>query len=66
MRSEWTTKSIARLRELWDQQFSARDIAKILNEEGYAVTRNAVLGKANRCGLQLRKPGTYGTPSGRK
>ncbi len=44
---EWTDERVARLKELWAQGYSARQIA----EELGGVTRNAVIGKANRMGL---------------
>jgi GcrA cell cycle regulator len=44
---EWTEERVARLTELWTAGYSARSIAEILG----SITRNAVIGKANRLGL---------------
>lgn len=44
---EWTEERVARLRELWEEGLSARQIAEGLG----GITRNAVIGKANRMGL---------------
>ena len=44
---EWTEERVARLTELWTAGYSARNIAEQLG----GVTRNAVIGKANRLGL---------------
>ena len=47
---EWTPESIAKLKELWQSGVSARTIAQKM---GGAVTRNAVIGKANRLGISV-------------
>jgi len=44
---EWTEERVQRLTELWTAGYSARQIAEMLGD----VTRNAVIGKANRLGL---------------
>src|SRR3954471_17849588 len=44
----WTEERIERLTKLWTEGFSASQIAADL---GGGLTRNAVLGKANRLGL---------------
>ncbi|MBB2200450.1 GcrA family cell cycle regulator [Gluconacetobacter tumulisoli] len=49
MAMEWTEETIARLRELWQQGLSTAEIGRQL-----AVTKNAVVGKAHRLGLQAR------------
>ncbi|GAA4494907.1 hypothetical protein GCM10023158_14000 [Gluconacetobacter tumulicola] len=46
---EWTEETIARLRELWQQGLSTAEIGRQLS-----VTKNAVVGKAHRLGLQAR------------
>lgn len=46
----WTDERIDRLRELWSQGVTASQIA----EELGGVSRNAVIGKAHRLGLQSR------------
>ncbi len=46
--SFWTEERIALLRELWSEKRPARDIAAAI---GGGVSRNAVIGKANRLGL---------------
>lgn len=53
---EWTNELVDRLKQLWREGYSARQITEKLNElfqpaEGDEVTRNAVIGKANRLGL---------------
>ncbi|MBB2170061.1 GcrA cell cycle regulator [Gluconacetobacter aggeris] len=49
MAMEWTEETIARLRELWQQGLSTAEIGRQLS-----VTKNAVVGKAHRLGLQAR------------
>ncbi len=44
---EWTEERVERLSELWAAGWSARQIADRLG----GITRNAVIGKANRLGL---------------
>lgn len=46
----WTDDRIEKLKELWDSGQSASQIAAALG----GVTRNAVIGKAHRLGLQSR------------
>jgi GcrA cell cycle regulator len=46
----WSEDRVEVLRDLWKQGFSASQIAKKLG----GVTRNAVIGKANRMGLEGR------------
>lgn len=46
----WTDERIERLKELWSKGMTASQIA----EELGAVSRNAVIGKAHRLGLQSR------------
>ncbi|CAK7192312.1 hypothetical protein COMNV_00505 [Commensalibacter sp. Nvir] len=53
---EWNEKAVARLRELWLQGLSTAEIGRHLN-----VTKNAVVGKVHRLGLEgrpspIRKP----------
>ena len=47
---EWTAERVERLKELWGEGLSARQIAETLGH----VTRNAVIGKAHRLGLSTR------------
>ncbi|MBB2190360.1 GcrA cell cycle regulator [Gluconacetobacter azotocaptans] len=49
MAMEWTEETITRLRELWQQGLSTAEIGRQLE-----VTKNAVVGKAHRLGLQAR------------
>ncbi|MEC9345100.1 MAG: GcrA family cell cycle regulator [Pseudomonadota bacterium] len=51
MTAGWTEERVSRLKELWGTGMTAAQIADELGE----VTRNAVIGKANRLGLS--KPG---------
>lgn len=46
---EWNEEIVARLRELWTQGLSTAEIGRHLN-----VTKNAVVGKAHRLGLEGR------------
>ncbi|MGA9581359.1 MAG: GcrA family cell cycle regulator, partial [Allosphingosinicella sp.] len=46
----WTDERIDRLKELWTQGMTASQIADELG----GVSRNAVIGKAHRLGLQSR------------
>jgi len=50
MTMSWTDERIERLKELWSQGITASQIA----EELGGVSRNAVIGKAHRLGLQSR------------
>ena len=45
---EWTLERITRLKNLWQDGMSSRDIAQKMGE---GLSRNAVIGKANRLGL---------------
>ena len=45
----WTDDKVIQLRELWDQGLPTSQIGKILN-----FTKNAVVGKAHRIGLERR------------
>lgn len=55
----WTDDRIARLKELWKKGLSASQIAGELG----GVTRNAVIGKAHRLGLQSRPSPVKGDAS---
>ena len=46
----WTEERIDRLKEMWSRGMTASQIAEDLG----AVSRNAVIGKAHRLGLQSR------------
>lgn len=48
----WTDKRVEKLKELWTEGVTAGKIARAI---GYGVTRNAVIGKANRLQLPARK-----------
>ena len=50
MKNYWTKQKVAKLTKLWEQGVSAREIASKLGE----VSRNAVIGKANRLGLSKK------------
>ncbi len=53
-RLEWSEERVAELRRMWAEGWSASQIAKALG----GTTRNAVIGKVHRLGLEQR-----GTPS---
>ena len=46
----WTNERIAKLKKLWEKGLTASQIADELG----GVSRNAVIGKAHRLGLQSR------------
>ena len=48
MAVNWTEAKVKKLAKLWGKNIPARDIAYKLGE---GITRNAVIGKANRLGL---------------
>lgn len=48
---DWTDQLESRLRDLWDEGSSTRSIAGALG-----VTKNAIVGKAYRLGLDRRRP----------
>jgi GcrA cell cycle regulator len=58
MNSPWTTKITVRMIELWEGGMSAAKIAKEIGIE----TRNAVIGKVHRMGLQRNKPSNPSKP----
>ena len=52
----WTDKKIEKLKELWERGDAATEIAEV-----FGVTKNAIIGKANRLNFTPRKRGgTYG------
>lgn len=67
----WEPARIDILRKLWVQGYTASAIAKTLADKGYRVSRNAVIGKVHRMGLErdgTKKPpkmprAPYYTPS---
>lgn len=52
--SDWSDDRIAELKRLWALGFSCSQIARQIG----GVTRNSVIGKAHRLGLDRRKAGT--------
>ena len=48
MAINWTEAKVKKLTKLWEKNISAREIAEKL---GVGISRNAVIGKANRLGL---------------
>ena len=50
MKNYWTESKVNKLTKLWEEGVSARDIATKLGN----VSRNAVIGKANRLGLSKK------------
>ena len=57
MKNYWTKQKVDKLTKLWEQSISAREIASKLGE----VSRNAVIGKANRLGLSKKVVNTQKT-----
>jgi GcrA cell cycle regulator len=59
----WTEERIERLKKMWHEGATASEIAEKLG----GVSRNAVIGKAHRLGLEARpspvKPGDEGAPA---
>ena len=54
MKNYWTKQKVDKLTKLWEKGISAREIANKLGE----VSRNAVIGKANRLGLSKKAQNT--------
>ena len=54
MKNYWTKQKVDKLTKLWEKGISAREIANKLGE----VSRNAVIGKANRLGLSKKAENT--------
>ncbi len=50
MAIEWTEDRVEELKKLWEQEISTAEIGKILG-----VTKNSVVGKAHRLGLEKRQ-----------
>lgn len=50
---KWPPKQVLLLRDLWKQDVSAADIAKVMQDKGWHTTRSAVIGKAHREGLPI-------------
>ena len=50
MKNYWTKQKVDKLTKLWEQGVSSREIAGKLGD----VSRNAVIGKANRLGLSKK------------
>ena len=50
MKNYWTKTKVDKLSKLWGQGVSAREIAESLGD----ISRNAVIGKANRLGLSKK------------
>lgn len=55
---EWTEERVDRLKSLWAEKLSCSWIADILG----GVTRNAVIGKVNRLGLEKRREAPLRAP----
>lgn len=61
----WDEARRDRLKELWGKA-NSRTISAIMTQEGFAVSRNSVIGQANRMGLKkLREPPTPKPPTPR-
>ena len=54
MKNYWTKQKVDKLTKFWEQGISAREIAEKLGE----ISRNAVIGKANRLGLSKKAGNT--------
>jgi len=68
MKGSWTDQRIARMKNLWEQGWSASEIAAELG----GVTRNGIIGKVHRLGVKrnehtppARKPKAAPSPSPR-
>lgn len=62
--TDWRTPGLkARCAALWDDKFSAAQIAKTLNDEfDLRLSRNAIIGYAHRHGLPARRTRNPATP----
>lgn len=60
----WSDQNIAKLKELWTEGKSAAEISRELGH-GTTLTRNAVIGKVHRLGLDPH-PRAYAPPTPRK
>ena len=49
MKMSWNDENVSRLRDLWDQGLPTAQIGKLIG-----FTKNAVVGKAHRIGLERR------------
>lgn len=49
--ARWTDETDALLKAEWSKGTSAREIARILTEQGFPQTKNGILGRAFRTGL---------------
>ena len=49
LKMSWNNDNVSRLRDLWDQGLPTAQIGKLLG-----FTKNAVVGKAHRIGLERR------------
>lgn len=56
MTKMWADEAVSILISGLEAKLSARDISKNLTEAGYSYTREAVLGKANRLGINTKQP----------
>jgi len=52
----WTEHAQTILKESWAKGYDTGTILKILNAEGFAFTRNALIGRINRTGLNRQSP----------
>lgn len=50
----WKPEAETMLRRLWGEEKTASECAEEMNAAGHKVTRNMVIGKARRMGLQSR------------
>lgn len=50
----WNPSAEDMLRRLWGEDKTASEIAKEMTASGHKVTRNMVIGKARRMGLESR------------
>jgi GcrA cell cycle regulator len=54
---KWTDENVARLKSLWGEQHTAREVAATMG-----ITRSAVLAKVRRLGLCFSRPAALRTP----
>jgi hypothetical protein len=62
----WTEQREDQLRAWWNKGHSGGIIARLFCDEGFIISRNAVIGKVNRLGLSQRTTAVKYSPRGNK